>query len=209
MIEEFIATSFRAGAALLTALKHRDHYTEAHCTRVARLAWYTGEQLGVAKSDLGCLISAAVLHDVGKIGIPDNILLYSGSLDSYQYEEIKAHSAIGANIVEKLDIPTASRVAELVRWHHERVDGKGYPDGLTKDEIPLGARIISVVDAFDAITSTRRYRLGLEVDEALAELEAEAEQRFGEDVVAALKTVVKEKDDSLTLESLEFVCKPR
>ena len=206
MIEEFIGTSFRAGAALLTALKHRDHYTEAHCTRVARLAWHTGEALGVALSDLGCLISAAVLHDVGKIGIPDRILLYSGSLDSYQYEEIKAHSEIGANIVEKLDIPTARRVAELVRWHHERVDGQGYPDGLTEDEIPLGARIISVVDAFDAITSTRRYRLGLEVNEALLQLEAEAGTRFGVDVVAALKQVVGENGDSLELEQTAFGC---
>ena len=199
MIEEFIANSFRAGSALLEALKHRDAHTEAHCTRVARYAWHTARKFDYAESDLGCIVSAAVLHDIGKIGVPDTILLKDGKLEPVEFEIIKQHSEIGAAIVEKLDIPTSSKVAQLVRWHHERIDGGGYPDGLSGDAIPLGARIISTVDAFDAMTSDRCYRKGTGSRKAFETLKREQEFRFGRDVIDALAEVVEEYGDDLII----------
>lgn len=206
MIEQFIANSFRAGSALLEALKHRDAHTEAHCTRVARYAWYTAKQLDIADSMLGCIVSGAVLHDVGKIGIPDDVLLKNGALDAEEFEVIKLHSSIGASIVEKLDIPTADKVSTLVRGHHERLDGRGYPDGLSGEQIPLGARIISAVDAFDAITSTRCYRQGLQVNDALAKLQTEQDARFGADVIGALAGVIAQHGQDLVIREEVLPC---
>ncbi len=215
MIEEFIDTSFRAAAALLAALKHRDAHTEEHCSRVARLAWLTARELGFSETDTGCLVSGAILHDVGKIGIPDEVLLKNGALDAEQFEVIKRHSEIGcvfrlkeigANIVEKLEIPTAGKVSKLVRWHHERIDGGGYPDGLRGDEIPIGARVISAVDAFDAITSDRCYRDGVDAVTAVRQLEREQDSRFGADVVSALESVVAKHGDKLILGQVYLHC---
>jgi len=206
MIEEFINTSFRAAAALLAALKHRDAHTEEHCTRVARLAWLTGRELGLSEADNACLVSGAILHDVGKIGIPDKVLLKNGALDAEQFDVIKRHSEIGANIVEKLEIPTAIKVSQLVRWHHERIDGGGYPDGLRGDEIPIGARIISTVDAFDAITSDRCYREGVDAALAVQQLKREQECRFGADIVSALESVVEDHGNNLILGDVYLHC---
>ncbi len=194
MIEEFIEHSFKAGAALLTALKHRDAYTEAHCARVAHLAFYMGNKLGLSEDELACLVSASILHDIGKIGVSDDLLLKPNALVPIEFEVMKSHTIIGASIVEKLDIPTAAEVAQLVRWHHERIDGTGYPDGLKGDEIPIGARIISIVDAFDALTSFRVYRQGISTDQALEKLQQEANDRYGLGIMEALRQVLQEID---------------
>ena len=130
MIEKVIANAFLAGAPLFAILRNCDLHTHEHCARVARLAWYTGIQFGFSEDQQNCLIHAAVLHDIGKVGIPDSILMEDENLDIMQVDTIQRHSEIGASIVEKLDLPQADKTAELVRWHHEREDGKGYPDGL-------------------------------------------------------------------------------
>lgn len=155
--------------------------------------------MDIAPSDLGCLVSAAILHDVGKIGIPDNILLHDGTLNDSERLIMHTHAQIGQSIVEKIDIPKAQEVSLLVRWHHEQVDGSGYPDGLVGDEIPLSARIISAVDAFDAMTSTRVYRNALTNREALAEIQRDEGSKFDKNVVTAMQNVLSYEDPFNTI----------
>ncbi|MCG8429337.1 MAG: HD domain-containing protein [Chromatiales bacterium] len=207
MIQDFIQSSFKTSAAVLTALKYRDACTEAHCTRVATLAWQMGANMGLVERELGCMVSAAVLHDVGKIGIPDHILLHTGPLNQQEIEVIRGHSEIGEQIVGQLDIPTASEVAVLVRWHHERLDGQGYPDGLKGSEVPLMARIISAADAYDALTSERTYRNSWANQTAIDELTREQETRFGSNVISALRDVLKGRKLETIIGSEPLACR--
>jgi putative nucleotidyltransferase with HDIG domain len=160
----------RAGDALQAALMHRDEYTQAHCERVSQLALQIGRQCKLGQRELGSLRVAAIFHDIGKIGVPDRVLLKEGRLDAAEYEIMKTHSVIGASIVQKIDLPEAAEAAGVIRWHHEHMDGSGYPDGLRGEAIPVAARIISVVDAFDALTSQRCYRSALTAKQALGRM---------------------------------------
>lgn len=150
----------------------RDPYTEGHCERLARYATALGEALDLSSSDLDALFRGAFLHDVGKIGIPDRILLRKGRLRRSEYEEMKRHPAIGDALCGTLR--SLEAVRPIVRHHHERLDGRGYPDGLSGDEIPLLAQIVSVVDVFDALTTDRAYRKAVPVEEAYRTLLKEA-----------------------------------
>lgn len=124
---------------------------------------------------------AAHLHDIGKIGIPDGILLKTSKLTSGEFEVIKEHSAKGYEILK--DIEGFDNIASIVRHHHERIDGKGYPDGLKGDEIPLGSSIITVADCFDAMTTTRSYKKTMSFIEAFEELEKYSGTQFNKDIV--------------------------
>jgi putative nucleotidyltransferase with HDIG domain len=193
MFDEVFANAFLAGAPLFDILKSRHFHTQDHCARVARVAWYTGAQLGLNEDQLKCLVRASVLHDVGKIGVSDSILFNDHDLNIFQVEDVQRHSVIGANIVEKLDLPMADKVAELIRWHHEREDGKGYPDGLTSEHIPVGAQIIAVADVFDALTSYRPHRQAYGQEDAIGIIEEGVGTQFNGDVVRAFKIAYRNR----------------
>ena len=140
-------------------IEARDPYTEGHCERLADYAMTLGRRLGVEAADLDALYRGAFLHDIGKIAIPDRILLKKGRLTGREYALMQRHPLIGDDLCAT--VRSLESVRPIVRHHHERADGRGYPDGLTGDQIPLLARIVSVVDVFDALTTNRPYRKAL------------------------------------------------
>ena len=142
--------------SLTSAIDAKDPYTCGHSDRVARISLRLGQELGFDTSTLKTLYLSGLLHDIGKIGIDDAILLKPGNLTKEEYEHIKSHTVIGYNIVSGLK--SLREMLPAVRHHHESWDGKGYPDGLAGEEIPLVARIVGVADAYDAMSSTRPYR---------------------------------------------------
>ncbi len=154
--------------ALAAAIDAKDPYTCGHSQRVMEYALLQGRSLSFSDDNLAVLEYGGILHDVGKIGIADTILSKPGSLTEEEWTAIRQHPSIGANILK--DIPFLEKVSQLVRHHHERYDGHGYPDGLSGEGIPMGARVLAVADAFDTMTTARSYRAALTVEYALAEL---------------------------------------
>ena len=158
------------------ALEAKDSYTHGHSRQVSLYANLIARQLDFSGSELAALQQAAILHDIGKIGISDAILSSRGKLTDSELEEIRQHPLKGRNIVEP--ISSLAEIAEVVYYHHEHWDGNGYPEGLSAHAIPLMSRIIGIADAFDAMTSARSYRLPLSIKAALLELRREAGQQF-------------------------------
>lgn len=154
--------------ALALALDAKDPYTLGHSERVAEYAEEVGRQMNLPESEIELLRYAGILHDIGKIGISDAVLNKVGKLTDAEFQLIQSHTTIGARVVKPMGVLRG--VSQVIRHHHERYDGRGYPDGLKGEEIPLAARILAVADAFDAMTSDRVYRAGLAVDEAVEEL---------------------------------------
>ncbi|WP_052953997.1 HD-GYP domain-containing protein [Clostridium sp. C8] len=154
--------------ALSNSIDARDPYTAGHSERVARLSLDIGKELGLNKDKLDMLEIAALLHDIGKIGISDDILHKTGRLNEYEYEKIKEHPSIGVNILKDIDF--LKNAVPFILHHHERFDGCGYPLGIKGYETPLEARIIAVADSYDAMVSDRPYRRGLSQDIAISEL---------------------------------------
>jgi putative two-component system response regulator len=142
----------------------RDPYTEGHCERLARYATAFGEALELPATDLDALYRGAFLHDIGKIGIPDRILLRKGKLSRRDYDVMKQHPVIGDALCAT--VRSLEAVRPIVRHHHERLDGRGYPDGLSGTQVPLLAQIVSIVDVFDAVTTDRPYRRALHPEAA-------------------------------------------
>ena len=169
---------------LADAVELQDAYTADHANEVADLAAAVGERMGVGGAELERLRYGALLHDVGKIGVPGEILRKPGPLTAAERARMDEHTAIGARMLDR--IPFLAPVAPLVRSAHERYDGGGYPDGLAGPEIPRGAMIIATCDAFHAMTSNRSYRRAMGQAEAIAELEANAGTQFDPAVVTAL-----------------------
>ncbi len=152
--------------ALARVMTSRDGATAAHARRVQRYATALADELCAADTVLiEAVQTAALLHDIGKLAIPDRLLHKPGPLTREEYEEVKHHAVIGAEMLEGIDFP--GPLALLVRHHHENWDGSGYPDGLSGDHIPFGARLLAIVDCYDALTSERPYRKGLTHDRAL------------------------------------------
>ena len=156
-------------SALANAIEARDSYLHGHCERLASLAVRIAEELGVAPEHIETVRLGAILHDVGKIGIPDRVLLKPGALDVEERRIIETHTEIGDKLLEPLDLLAGAR--PIVRNHHERWDGAGYPDGLVGEAIPVGARIVAVADSVEAMTSRQLYRKPLEAVEIVAELQ--------------------------------------
>ena len=175
--------------SFVKAIEIKDLYTRGHSERVAELSVLVAEEMGVGYDQRRLTRYAALLHDVGKIGVPLCIINKPGPLDDDEFAEIKKHPTIGAEILRDIDF--LSPAIDIVRFHHERLDGKGYPHGIAEDELTLIVRIVTAVDAFDAMTSTRSYRRAFSVAEALAELRRCAGRQFDPEVVGALATTVE------------------
>jgi len=171
-------------ASLARTIEAKDPYTGGHTERVGEYAQMLARELGFAEDDLEAVEVGAIVHDIGKIGIPDRILLKPGRLDAEEFAEMRRHPEISSYILEELDLPQI--VYDMARNHHERFDGNGYPDGLAGEEIPLAARVLTVADAFDAMTSDRPYRRAMSVEEALAEIRNGAGTQFCPAVAEAL-----------------------
>jgi len=170
--------------ALAAAAEARDPYTESHTQRVADAAVHLGTRLGLRESDLAALYRGGLVHDIGKIGVPDQILLKPGPLNAMEERQMRAHPLIGESIVKPL--PSAADVLTIIRNHHERFDGGGYPDGLVGHKIPLLARIVSVCDAYDALASDRPYRARCNSEEAIETLMRGAGQQWDRELVSLL-----------------------
>jgi putative two-component system response regulator len=163
-------------AALANAVEAKDLSTELHCERLASMTARLGRAVGQTPDELEALAYGALLHDVGKIGIPEAILSKAGKLTEDEWTVMRRHPEIGERICRPLTL--AQSFAPIVRHHHERWDGTGYPDGLSGDAIPLGARIVALADSFDAMTHDRPYRGAMPIDEALSEIERAAGRQF-------------------------------
>jgi len=175
---------YRAAASLAKAVDARDAYTGSHSERVGELAARISRRLGLEEPEIELTRLAASLHDLGKLAIPEEILRKPSALNETERLVLQRHPQIGHRMLESLGVEP---VADWVLHHHERWDGDGYPDRLRGDEIPLGARIIFVADAFDAMTSERVYRRPLTQREALAELERCSGSQFDPLIVDALR----------------------
>jgi putative two-component system response regulator len=160
--------------ALAVMIEARDGYTEGHCHRIANYATALGRRIGLGQEELQALYRGGFLHDIGMLAIPDSVLRKGGPLDSEEYELIKSHTVIGDGLCRHLR--SLNAVRPIVRHHHERFDGSGYPDGLRGDDIPIVAQIIGLVDAYDAITSDRPYQPAQSTDQAVATLRQQVEQ---------------------------------
>jgi len=171
-------------AALTGAVETKDDNTAVHGHDVAELAERIASRLGLSLAEARDVRYAALLHDVGKIAVPSEILLKPGALDDGEWLIMRSHAEIGASLVSRID--AFAHIADAVRHHHERIDGAGYPGGLHGEEIPLGARIIAACDTFDAITSDRPYRKARSVEEALEELRSVTGSQLDPQVVEAL-----------------------
>ena len=177
-------------AALSSALDARDRETEGHSLRVARIGYGLARELGLSVEQSKTLERGAILHDIGKIGIADSILLKPGPLDPHEWQMMRQHPDIGARIIE--GVPFLEEALPVIRYHQERWDGTGYPIGLKGTDIPVLARIFAVVDAFDALTTERPYRAPISVVAAMEYIYSQSGVLFDPTIVAAFGKMVKE-----------------
>lgn len=200
LVDQVRKTHVQTIAALSRSMEAKDYYTGGHTERVSSIAVALATRLGYTGADVDAIEIGALLHDIGKIGIPEQILRKPGPLDEEEWKVMKEHPVISAYILSEIDLPPA--VLEIARHSHERMDGGGYPDRLAGEAIPLAARIVLVADAFDALTSDRSYRRARTAAVALAEIRANVGTQFCPCVFAALEQVFREEAHVLTGEHL-------
>src|SRR4030081_2362060 len=176
--------------ALALAIEAKDQTTGDHLQRVRIYAMELAKELGLNEDETEALRAASVLHDIGKLAVPEHIISKPGKLTPEEFEKMKIHPIVGAEILEQVDFPYP--VVPIVRAHHERWDGSGYPYGLKGEEIPIGARILSAVDCLDALATDRQYRRALPLDAAMAKIESESGSTFDPNVINILKARYRE-----------------
>src|SRR5271156_6370600 len=184
-VEEVAHLHLRTIEALALAIEAKDQTTHDHLQRVRIYAIEVAKELGMKGSDLEALHAAALLHDIGKLAVPEHIISKPGRLTPEEFEKMKIHTVVGAEILERVKFPYP--VVPIVRAHHEKWDGSGYPYGLKATEIPVGARILSAVDYLDALASDRQYRRAMPLDDVMQRLGAEAGKSFDPQVVEVLQ----------------------
>ena len=180
--------------ALALTIEARDPSTQGHCERLAQSAIRLGRVLGLSPDDLSALHRGGYLHDVGKVGVPDSVLLKAGPLTEAEFALMRRHTEIGDALCAPLQ--SLRHVRPIVRSHHERLDGSGYPDGLRGDDVPLLAQIVGIIDVFDALTSARPYRGALPAETAVRYLLGEVDKRrFSKTLVGAFIDTLDETHD--------------
>lgn len=188
--EEIAALHLRTIEALSLAIEAKDHTTHDHLRRVQVYAVEIAKDLGLDDSQLNALRAAAMLHDIGKLAVPENILSKPGRLTPEEFDKMKIHPIVGSEILDRVEFPYP--VVPIVRSHHEKWDGSGYPDGLKREAIPIGARILSAVDCFDALASERPYRRAMSPEEAISNLSSEKGRSFDPRVVEVMERRYRE-----------------
>nr|WP_183006418.1 HD domain-containing phosphohydrolase [Achromobacter sp. UMC71] len=178
-------------AALFAAMQARDLATGRHCHRVVALSVALARACGLAEDEQKAVAVAARLHDVGKIGTPDRVLFSPKRLEKEDWEIMKSHAAVGADIILHSDMPQRERIAQAVRHHHEHFDGSGYPDGLAGHDIPLHSRIISLADSYDALGDARPYHPARKHAEILRILNLEAGSKCDPDLLRVFETMIQ------------------
>jgi len=184
-IQEAEALHLRTIEGLAMAVEAKDQNTHRHLMRVRLYVAEIGKTMGLSKPEMQALATASFLHDIGKLAIPEHIINKPGKLTQEEFEKMKIHPVVGANILERVHFPYP--VVPIVRSHHEAWDGSGYPDGLKGEEIPIGARILTAVDCFDALASERPYRRAMPLDEVMAFIKSKAGSQFDPAVVRVLE----------------------
>jgi diguanylate cyclase (GGDEF)-like protein/putative nucleotidyltransferase with HDIG domain len=183
--------------ALAFAIDAKDHYTQGHSQSVSRIAAQIAQQMGLSDSTIEEVRLGGILHDIGKIGVPESVLNKSVRLTPEEFELMKSHTLLGAKILEPLRVKAIERIRGIVRNHHEMFDGTGYPDGLKGEAIPLGARIITVADCFDTMVSARAYKPGRSIEVAIKELRRCCGTQFDPQVVDALALSLERPNPTL------------
>jgi putative nucleotidyltransferase with HDIG domain len=182
---------------LISVIEAKDPYTKGHTERVASYSVAVADRLRLPEAARRRITFGALLHDIGKIGVVENILHKKGQLDAGEWEVLKSHPLVGARIVDKMEF--LSGTSAIVKHHHESWDGNGYPDALKGEDIPLGARIIAVADSFDAMTTNRSYRKALSIDNAIERLEAGAGTQFDPNIVRVFVRFIRRKGSGMIL----------
>jgi diguanylate cyclase (GGDEF)-like protein/putative nucleotidyltransferase with HDIG domain len=198
-VEEVCALHLRTIEGLVLAIEAKDHTTHAHLLRVRTYAVELAKELNLADAELDALRAAALLHDIGKLAVPDHIINKPGRLTPEEFEKMRIHPVVGAEILERVAFPYP--VAPIVRSHHEKWNGEGYPDGLKGEEIPIGARILAAVDCLDALASDRQYRRALALDEAMKHVARGAGTSFDPKVVEILERRYLELEKMVAMSS--------
>jgi HD-GYP domain-containing protein (c-di-GMP phosphodiesterase class II) len=175
---------------LVTAIEAKDAYTRGHAERVSKLTTLIARELGFNEKQVHSIRIAALMHDVGKLVVSTAILTKPGKLTDEEYEHMKWHPIFGCEVIEEIDFLRDGEAVNAVRHHHERLDGRGYPDNLFGDDVPLTARVVMVADAFDSMTSTRTYRFAKSVDDGLRELRRCATTQFDPLCISALDRAI-------------------
>lgn len=177
---------------LSKTIEAKDPYTSGHANRVMEYSVLLAEEYGLSESKIQKIRTAAVLHDIGKIAINDNILKKATGLTSEEYAEIKKHPSVGADIISNMDL--FKDIKGIVKYHHERYDGKGYPDGLKGEEIPIEACILAIADSYDAMTTDRPYRKALDKEVALEEILSNTGTQFHPELARIFVKKIREQE---------------
>ena len=192
-VEEMNSLHIRTIETLALAIEAKDQTTLDHLRRVQHYAVEIGKEMGLSEAELNALRAASLLHDIGKLAVPEYIVTKPGKLTPQEFEKMKIHPVVGAEILEQVNFPYP--VAPIVKAHHERWDGNGYPLGLAGEEIPLGARILSAIDCLDAVASDRQYRRALPLDQAMAVVQSESGKGYDPRVVEILGRRYRELEE--------------
>jgi len=201
LYEDLEMSYFSTVKALARAIEVKDPYTYGHSERVTQYALVIARKLGLDEWALRNIKYAGALHDIGKLGIARNILNKPGELSEEEFLHVKSHPQMGDSIIEPVSFLKEPR--DIILHHHERYDGKGYPDGLKGEEIPLGARILAVADSFEAMMSDRPYRSALDLHEAIAEIKDNSGTQFDPAIVQVFVETLSEEETPVSVPPAE------
>lgn len=182
-------------SSLVAVVETRDKYTDEHSHNVANYAYAVAKSMNLSEEDCSHIYMGCQLHDLGKVYVPNSVLNKNSSLTDEEYEIMKAHPQQGYEVITKLEIFHGTSIANIVRYHHERIDGTGYPLGLKHHEIPIEARIVAVCDAYDAMTTNRSYRDAMQPEEALSIIQENAGSHFDPLVVEHFLNCMSSSND--------------